>query len=123
MRKLLCYVLLCCSMPGLADPALRTPFDPLRLSTGKGVAGLPRMDADRFDLSQLKLAGTLVRGNTRLALLQDQHQQVYTVQVGSMLGHGLWKVTLIGESHIALQPVDGERQSSRGETYLHMETP
>ncbi|WP_215778701.1 pilus assembly protein PilP [Paludibacterium sp. B53371] len=123
MRKLLCYGLLCGSISSQADPALRTPFDPQRLSTGKGVAGLPSMDADRFDLSQIKLAGTLVRGSKRLALLQDQHQQVYTVRVGSLLGHGHWQVTLIGESHIALKPVGEATPSSRGERYLHMETP
>jgi hypothetical protein len=107
-----------------AGPTPSDPFDPQRLSPGRGLASLPPQDLGFFEPAQLKLVGMLSSAGKRQALLLDPQHRVHRVEEGSLLGRDGWRVVRIGEAHLVLTaPLGSDAVNPAKEIHLSMEQP
>jgi len=86
------------------SPLLSDPFDPQRLRQAPSLSSQRRQDAlEHYELSQLRMVGTLSSRRRAYALVQDPQQRVYLVAVGSLIGPDHGVVVRIREQEILLR--------------------
>jgi len=107
---------------------LGSPFDPARLQLARNkVKGLfnsnrPREVLENYELSQLKLTGTLRINKQYFGLIQTPDNGIYRVRPGSFVGPNFGIVRKVNETEVVLEEtvenINGEWVQQENTLYL-----
>lgn len=107
---------------------LGSPFDPARLQLARNkVKGLfnsnrPREILENYELSQLKLTGTLRFNKQYFGLIQTPDNGIYRVRPGSFVGPNFGIVRKVSETEVVLEEtvenINGEWVQQESTLYL-----